>query len=251
MVINAQARLPMAQYWGAGQTASSDGQFFGAARQGEAMNLINAKYGQTPGLKAYSHVSDQYAPFATQVIPATVNEAPYILDELLMTDAGRKITAQYADTGGFTDLIFAATSLLGYSFIPRIRDLPSKRLHVFEPKAMPRELKALVGDRIRENKIITNWPDALSAIATMVSGQMKPSHLLKQLAARPRQNDLFIALQEIGRVERTLFMIEWVLNKDLNTPNQLLAHISPLGWEHILLFGQYIWPKINAEKLQT
>ena len=48
------------------------------------MNLINAKYGNVPGLKGYSHVSDQYAPFATQVIPATVSEAPYILDGLLM-----------------------------------------------------------------------------------------------------------------------------------------------------------------------
>jgi TnpA family transposase len=33
----------MAQFWGKGLTASSDGQFFPTARQGEAMNLINAK----------------------------------------------------------------------------------------------------------------------------------------------------------------------------------------------------------------
>ena len=96
MVVEAQARLPMARFWGAGQTASSDGQFFLTTRQGEAMNLINAKYGQEPGLKAYTHVSDQYAPFATQVIPATVSEAPYILDGLLMNEAGRKIKEQYA-----------------------------------------------------------------------------------------------------------------------------------------------------------
>ena len=103
MVVEAQARLPMAQFWGAGISASSDGQFFAATEQGEAMNLVNAKYGNTPGLKAYSHVSDQYAPFATQVIPATASEAPYILDGLLMNDAGRHIREQFADTGGFTD----------------------------------------------------------------------------------------------------------------------------------------------------
>ena len=45
MVIAAQSELPMARYWGTGITASSDGQFFPAGRQGEAMNLINAKYG--------------------------------------------------------------------------------------------------------------------------------------------------------------------------------------------------------------
>jgi TnpA family transposase len=312
MVIEAQARLLMAQYWGAGQTASSDGQLFPTTRQGEAMNLINAKYGQVPGLKAYTHVSDQYAPFASQVIPATVGEAPYILDGLLMNDAGRKIKEQYADTGGFTDLVFAATSLLGYMFIPRIRDLASKRLHVFDPQAVPKELKGLTGGRIRETTIIANWPDVLRSIATMLSGRMQPSHLLKKLAARPRQHDLALALREIGRVERTLFIIEWLLNtemqhraqiglnkgeahhalkgalrigrqgeiRDRTTEGQhfriaglnlltaiiiywntkqigiavaqrqkagldcspdLLAHISPLGWAHILLTGEYRW----------
>ena len=43
MVIEAQAQLPMARLWGLGLTASSDGQFFPAARQGEAMNLVNAR----------------------------------------------------------------------------------------------------------------------------------------------------------------------------------------------------------------
>lgn len=100
MVISAQSKLPMAANWGSGVTASSDGQFFPAARQGEAMNLINAKYGSDPGLKAYTHVSDQFGPFATQNIPATVNEAPYILDGLLMNNTGHKIKEQYADTGG-------------------------------------------------------------------------------------------------------------------------------------------------------
>ena len=82
--IEAQAQLPMASYWGLGLTASSDGQFFPAARQGEAMNLVNARYGSEPGLKAYTHVSDRFGPFATQAIPATVNEPPYILDGLLL-----------------------------------------------------------------------------------------------------------------------------------------------------------------------
>lgn len=133
IVIEGQSALPMARFWGGGTSASSDGQFFSTTRQGEAMNLINAKYGHEPGLKAYTHVSDQFGPFATQTIPATVNEAPYILDGLLMTDAGQKIREQYADTGGFTDHVFAVTALLGFQFIPRIRDLPSKRLYLFDP----------------------------------------------------------------------------------------------------------------------
>ena len=52
------------------------------------MNLINARYGNGPGLKAYTHLSDRFGPFATQIIPATVNEAPYILDGLLASSQG-------------------------------------------------------------------------------------------------------------------------------------------------------------------
>jgi TnpA family transposase len=113
-----------------GTSASSDGQFFVATEQGEAMNLVNAKYGNTPGLKAYSHVSDQYAPFATQVIPATASEAPYILDGLLMNDAGRHIREQFTDTGGFTDHVFAACAILGYRFAAHPRPAIQTALRV-------------------------------------------------------------------------------------------------------------------------
>ena len=314
MVIEAQAQLPMSGLWGQGFTASSDGQFFPAARQGEAMNLVNARYGSEPGLKAYTHVSDQFGPFATQTIPATVNEAPYILDGLLMTKAGRRIREQYADSGGFTDHVFAVTSLLGYRFVPRIRDLPSKRLHVFEPRRVPKPLIGLTGTKIREDVIVRNWPDILRVAATLASGVLPPSQLLRKFAAYPRQHELAVALREIGRVERTLFIVDWLLDADMqrrastglnkgeahhalknalrigrqgeirdrsseaqhyrmaglnllaaiviywNTAHlgeavrqrklagltvepELVAHISPLGWAHILLTGEYRWPK--------
>lgn len=32
-------------------------------------------------------------------------------------------------------------------------------------------------------------------------------------------------------------------SEGLDVPPELLAHISPLGWAHILLTGEYLWPK--------
>lgn len=32
-------------------------------------------------------------------------------------------------------------------------------------------------------------------------------------------------------------------NEGVDVPPELLAHISPLGWAHILLTGEYLWPK--------
>ena len=314
MVIEAQAKLPMAAFWGPGTTASSDGQFFPTTRQGEAMNLVNARYGNEPGLKAYTHVSDRFGPFATQIIPATVNEAPYILDGLLMNETGRRIREQYADTGGFTDHVFAVTSILGYRFVPRIRDLPSKRIYVFEPAACPQELRSLIGGKLRQSLIASNWPDILRLGATLAAGTVAPSLILRKLAAYPRRNDLAAALREVGRIERTLFMLDWALDpamqrraqiglnkgeshhalknalrigrqgeiRDRSTEGQhyrmaglnllaaiviywntarlgeavasrrraglpvspeLLAHTAPLGWGHLLINGEYKWPR--------
>ena len=33
--------------------------------------------------------------------------------------------------------------------------------------------------------------------------------ILRKLAASPRQNELAAALREVGRIERSLFMIDW------------------------------------------
>lgn len=313
-VVAAQGALPMARVWGMGTTASADGQFYRAARQGEAMNTVNARYGNNPGIKAYTHVNDRFAPFASWTIPATVSEAPYLLDGLTMNEAGRRIEEQYADTGGFTDHLFGVSAMLGYRLVLRIRDLPSKRLYVFDPAATPSELRPLVGGKARDALIVSNWPDLFRCAATMSAGQVAPSRILRKLAAYPRQNDLAAALREVGRIERTLFIIEWILDagiqrrtqvglnkgeahhalknalrigrqgeirdrttegqhyriaglnlltaiivywntlhlghavearrrEGLDTPDHLLAHISPLGWAHILLTGEYLWPK--------
>ncbi len=208
MVIEAQSNLPMAKLWGIGDSASSDGQFFASTRQGEAMNLINARYGNTPGLKVYSHVSDQFGPFATQNIPATASEAPYILDGLLMNEAGWKIKEHYTDTGGVSDLVFATTHLLGYNFIPRVRDLPSRRLYAFDPSKLHHSIRPLVGGKIREKLIIENWSDFLRFAATISLGVQRPSTLIKALSSFPRQSELSFALREMGRIIRTRFIID-------------------------------------------
>jgi hypothetical protein len=30
-------------------------------------------------------------------------------------------------------------------------------------------------------------------------------------------------------------------------PDDLLAHVAPLGWEHIALTGDYVWATVRAE----
>ena len=209
-VVNAQFRHPFAAFWGDGTTSSSDGQYFRAGGRGEAAGQINAHYGGDPGVLFYTHVSDQYAPFHTQVINATVRDATYVLDGLLYHESDLRIEEHYTDTAGFTDHVFALMHLLGFRFAPRIRDLTDRRLYVPKVHKNYAALAGLIGGTVSQKLIRDHWEEILRLAASIKQGTVSASLMLRKLGAYPRQNGLAVALRELGRIERTLFTLEWL-----------------------------------------
>jgi TnpA family transposase len=53
---------------------------------------------------------------------------------------------------------------------------------------------------------MAQWDDVLRLTASVRTGTVSASLLLKRLGAYPRQNGLALALREIGRIERTLLL---------------------------------------------
>ena len=153
---------------------------------------------------------------------------------------------------------------------------------------------------------------------------MTASLMLRKLGSYPRQNGLAVALRELGRIERTLFILDWLQSVELRRRVQvglnkgearnalaravffnqlgeirdrsfeqqryrasglnlvtaaivlwntvyleratnalrengkfadesLLQYLSPLGWEHVSLTGDYLWrsrTKLGAGKFR-
>ncbi len=230
-IVNAQAALPLSRVWGDGTTSSSDGQFFRSGKRG-APGAVNARYGADPGQKIYTHVSDQYEPFHTQLISATAAEAPHVLDGLLLHGSGLEIHEHYVDTGGATDHVFALSHLLGYRFVPRLRDLADRRLGTFEPAARYKELEPLMGRPINTDIVLECWDEVVRLAASLKAKTVAPSVMLKKLSAYQRQNRLDFALQEIGRIERALFTLDWLESKDLR--RRCLAGLNKSEARHAL-----------------
>src|SRR6266852_4693959 len=65
-IINAQYRHPFAAHWGEGTTSSSDAQQFPVGGRSASIGQVNAHYGPAPGVKLYTHLSDQYGPYHTR-----------------------------------------------------------------------------------------------------------------------------------------------------------------------------------------
>jgi TnpA family transposase len=309
----------MAAIWDDGTTSSSDGQYFRAGGRAGPGGAVNAKYGIEPGVVVYTHVSGRYDPFHTRVLSATMSEAPYVLDGLHhhahQTDL--RIAEHYTDTAGATDHVFGLCHLLGYRFAPRIKDLKDRKLYtVDKPSAYPL-LEPLIGDTVETAAIASQWSELLRLKASIEAGVVVPSVILRKLAAAGGGNALSRALRALGRIERTLFTLQWLSDPDLrqrshaglnkgeasnslrraiffhrqgeirdrtfenqsfrasglslvtaaivhwNTvyldraiqhlraqgvaiPSDLLAHVAPLGWEHIALTGDYVWSDGNG-----
>jgi hypothetical protein len=122
------------------------------------------------------------------------------------------IGTHYTDTGGASDHVFILCAMLGFRFCPRLRDLSDRRLACIEPASTYSDLQPLLGQRVKADVVREHWDEAIRLIVSLKAGTVAPSIMLKKLAAYRRQNQLDLALQELGRIERTLFIyVTWNL----------------------------------------
>ncbi len=208
-VTDAHTRHPHSLLWGDGSTASSDGQFFRASDRAAKRGDINLHYGSEPGSKFYSHLSDQYGYFGILPISPTESEAVYVLDGLFDHDTSLEIEEHFTDTGGASDHVFALFALIGKRFAPRLRNIKDRKFHTFEKADAYPALDSHIGAQIHTALILEHWDDLLRLAASITTGTVAPSTILKRFSASSKSSELAKALRELGRIERTLFMIEW------------------------------------------
>ena len=105
--------------------------------------------------------------------------------------------------------------LLGFRFAPRIRDLADRRLYTAEKAKRYPMLQPFIGGTINLKQLLAQWSEILRLGCSIRVGTVTSSLILRKLASYPRQNALALALREFGRIERTLFTLDWLLDKDL------------------------------------
>jgi TnpA family transposase len=139
-----------------------------------------------------------------------------VLDELCQNETELPIREHTTDTAGATEIIFALFDLLGYRFTPRLRDQGDRRLFTSEAIDMqpyPR-LQPQVTHRINRHWILDWWDEILRAAGSLKLGWVTASLLVQKLQAYPQQNALARALQEYGRLARTLHIMRWYANTE-------------------------------------
>jgi TnpA family transposase len=139
-----------------------------------------------------------------------MRDATYVLDEILDNETELPLMEHTTDTAGYTDLIFALFDLLGLQFSPRIRDLGDQRLYRLDhANAYPNLDHRLTG-KINRGLIVERWDDLLRVAGSLKLGWVTASLLIGKLQSYPRQNTLTQALQEYGKLIKTIFILRYL-----------------------------------------
>jgi TnpA family transposase len=163
------------------------------------------------GFIIYTHKSDNYAPFYTQVISASAREATYVLDGLYH---GTSLMPRehYTDSHGYTDVVFALTYLLGFRLALRMAKVPD--LTLWYGKGYQVDFSELFDGRILPHTIAGQW-EAMQRIATTIqSGRTRASQIIRKISAFSRKHPLFKAFRNLGRLVRTRHVLEIAGDKE-------------------------------------
>ena len=223
-VINAYARFDLPKRWGSGKRASADGTKW----EIHVQNLLaeyHIRYGGYGGI-GYYHISDTYIALFSHFIPCGVWEAVYILDGLLKNASEIQPDEVSGDTQAQNTVVFGLAHLLGIRLMPRIRNLKELTFYRPDPQSTYTHIDALFTDTIDWDLIQTHVPDLLRIVLSIKEGSMTASTILRKLSTYSHKNKLYQAFRELGRVVRTVFLLQYLADPELRATIQAATNKS-------------------------
>jgi len=207
-LVNAYHRCDLPKVWASGSSAAADGTKYELA-ENSLLAEYSIRYGGYDGI-AYHRVADTYIALFSPLIPCGVWEAIYILEGLLKNTSDIQPTTVHADTQGQSTPVFGLSHLLGIRLMPRIRNWMDLRFFRPSKDSRYRHIDALFTDTIDWELIETHWPDLLQVVLSIEAGTISSAQLLRRLGSYSRRNRLYQAFRELGRVIRTVFLLEYL-----------------------------------------
>ncbi|SMF75017.1 Transposase and inactivated derivatives, TnpA family [Priestia filamentosa] len=213
-LVNFHHRRSLSSYWGDGSTSSSDGMRVQVGVSSLSADP-NPHYGSGKGATIYRLVSDQFSSFYTKVINTNARDAVHVIDGLLHHESDLSIEEHYTDTAGYTDQVFGLAHLLGFRFAPRLRDLSDSKLYVIgKPSDFPK-IENLLRGQIDIKVIRENYNDVLRLAHSIREGEVSGALIMGKLGSYARQNKVAKALREMGRIGKTIFILDYISNKSM------------------------------------
>lgn len=121
----------------------------------------------------------------------------------------------HGDTQGQSTPVFALSYLLGIKLMPRIRNWKDLNFYRPDKETVYQHIDSLFSEPINWELIRTHWPDLLRVVLSIHTGKVSSAILLRKLGNYSRKNRLYKAFREVGRVVRTVFLLQYISDAEL------------------------------------
>jgi TnpA family transposase len=128
------------------------------------------------------------------------------------------IRTHIVDTAGCTDQVFGLCYLLGFTFMPRLKNLAVRRL--FKPVGSPEEglcgsrayphVDALLSATVDLNLIAEQWEGLVRVAASLKNRVVSANVIARRLASSASSNRLAKALLHLGQLVRTVYLLRYL-----------------------------------------
>ena len=213
-LVDFQSSLALAGYWGGGEVASADGMRFVTPVKTVNSGPNRKYFGSGRGITWYNFVSDQYSGFHGIVIPGTLWDSIFVLEGLLEQQTGLNPVEIMTDTAGTSDIIFGLFWLLGYQFSPRLADAGEAVFWRADKAANYGALDELARGCVDLSKIESHWDEMMRVAGSLKLGTIHASELIRSLLRSTRPSGLAQAIMEVGRVNKTLYLLNYIDDED-------------------------------------
>ena len=218
IVVDYQASLEAGDVHGRGDLSSSDGQLFAVRGKSLLVEYHPRRFGWLKrGINVYSHISDRYTVFSSQVLSCSVREWVAVLDGLLGNDTSLHPRIHTTDTHGYTDHMFALSWLLGFMFAPRIRDVGGTRLWLPEGVNVGDLGSIFQSRRASLQGFKENW-DLSQRVVSAMKQKLVDGRTVCMRLANSSGDPLANALLDAGRIIKSTFLLRWMRDPDFRRP---------------------------------
>jgi TnpA family transposase len=208
-VVNATFAVRDTGLWGTGTACASDSKNFGAW-ESNLMTEWHARY-RGPGVMIYWHVETNSVCIYSQLKSCSSSEVAAMIEGLLRHCTDAEVDRNYVDTHGQSAVGFAFTYLLGFTLLPRLKNIGTARL--YRPDAdndtYP-NLAPVLTRPIRWDLISQQYDQMVKYATALRLGTAEAEAILRRFTRPGPQHPTYQALVELGRAVKTIFLADYL-----------------------------------------
>lgn len=195
-----------------------------------------------PGKRAltyYWHVLHRGPGYGTQVIGHD-RDAAHVLDQIFHIQSELPIHMHFCDSHGSTEVTFGFAYPSGLEFSPRIKSVHEQDLYYPPGMTVAGPFAAHFAGALDTELIETYWDDYVRILSSIHRGHTSAVLLSLRLSSYARQNPLYRAVREVGRIFKSRFIMRFYhdapYRRRINAGLNRMEHFNDLA--RILFFAR-------------